>query len=142
MNIRPEQRAIHGYAASFLRGLACRMLLCLATVIAITFATSPAWASSSREKTEDPQYTPLVLAFIPQENPEKLLGDITKVSTYLAAEFGVEIKGFVTQDQAAAVEALRNGDADVSFMGALPYVLAHKEIEAKIIFWFTARRLS
>ena len=36
----------------------------------------------------------------------------------------------MTIDHAAAVEALRNGDADISFMGALPFVLAEKEIGA------------
>ena len=40
------------------------------------------------------------------------------------------VKGFVTIDHAAAVEALRNGDADISFMGALPFALAEAEIGA------------
>lgn len=81
--------------------------------------------------------TPLValdrrlrLAFIPQENPEKLLGDIEVVTAWLADEIGVAVEGFVTIDHAAAVEALRNGDADVSFMGALPFVLAEAQIGA------------
>ncbi len=81
--------------------------------------------------------TPLVaqdralrLAFIPQENPEKLLGDIEAITGWLAGEIGVPVEGFVTIDHAAAVEALRNGDADVSFMGALPFVLAEAEIGA------------
>lgn len=73
----------------------------------------------------------LKLAFIPQENPEKLLGDIKVITTWLSAQTGVDVKGFVTIDHAAAVEALRNGDADISFMGALPFVLAEKEIGAK-----------
>ncbi len=72
----------------------------------------------------------LILAFIPQENPEKLLGDIDEITAYLAEELGVPVQGFVTQDHAAAVEALRNGDADISFMGGLPFVLAEKEIGA------------
>lgn len=76
---------------------------------------------------------PLTLAFIPQENPEKLLGDIDKITAYLEAELGLPVQGFVTQDHAAAVEALRNGDADVSFMGALPYVLAHDQTGAEVI---------
>lgn len=75
----------------------------------------------------------LVLAFIPQENPEKLLGDLKVISAYLAAELGVPVKGFVTFDHAAAVEALRHGDADISFMGALPYVLAHEQIDAQVV---------
>ena len=76
------------------------------------------------------QESPLRLAFIPQENPEKLLGDFKAVTAWLADEIGVPVEGFVTIDHAAAVEALRNGDADISFMGALPFVLAEAEIGA------------
>lgn len=72
----------------------------------------------------------LRLAFIPQENPDKLLGDIEAITSWLSSEIGVPVEGFVTIDHAAAVEALRNGDADISFMGALPFVLAEKEIGA------------
>lgn len=75
----------------------------------------------------------LVLAFIPQENPEKLLGDIKAISPWLTKLVGVPVRGFVTSDHAAAVEALRNGDADVSFMGALPYVLANQEVGATVL---------
>ena len=75
----------------------------------------------------------LVLALIPQENPEKLLVDVKTISTWLSKEIGVKVRGFVTTDHAAAVEALRNGDADVSFMGALPYVLANKMIGAEVV---------
>ena len=69
-------------------------------------------------------------AFIPQENPEKLLGDVGAITGWLSEEIGVPVEGFVTIDHAAAVEALRNGDADISFMGALPFVLAEVEIGA------------
>ena len=75
----------------------------------------------------------LVLAFIPQENPEKLLGDIAVISDYLSQEVGVPVRGFVTSDHAAAVEALRHGDADISFMGALPFVIAEKEVGAEVV---------
>ncbi|WP_370398991.1 phosphate/phosphite/phosphonate ABC transporter substrate-binding protein [Sulfitobacter sp. JB4-11] len=76
------------------------------------------------------QSGPLRLAFIPQENPDKLLGDIEAITAWLSSEIGVLVEGFVTIDHAAAVEALRNGDADISFMGALPFVLAEREIGA------------
>jgi phosphonate transport system substrate-binding protein len=76
---------------------------------------------------------PLRLAFIPQENPEKLLGDIDVITEYLAAEIGVPVEGFVTLDHAAAVEALRAGEADISFAGALPYVLAHDQVGAEVL---------
>lgn len=70
------------------------------------------------------------LAFIPQENPDKLLGDIEAITGWLSEQIGVPVEGFVTIDHAAAVEALRNSDADISFMGALPFVLAEAEIDA------------
>lgn len=76
---------------------------------------------------------PLRLAFIPQENPEKLLGDIEVVTGYLEQELGVPVEGFVTLDHAAAVEALRTGAADVTFAGALPYVLAHEQVGAEVV---------
>lgn len=75
----------------------------------------------------------LTLAFIPQENPEKLLGDVEVITDWLAAEIGVPVKGYVTLDHAAAVEALRSGAADISFSGALPYVLAHDQVGAEVL---------
>lgn len=77
--------------------------------------------------------TPLRLAFIPQENPEKLIGDIDIITEYLEGEIGAEVAGFVTQDHAAAIEALRNAEADISFMGALPYVLANELMGAEVV---------
>jgi phosphonate transport system substrate-binding protein len=75
----------------------------------------------------------LKLAFIPQENPEKLIDDITVIGDYLSGELGVPVEGFVTFDHAAAIEALRTQSADISFMGALPYVLAHDQIGAEVL---------
>ena len=72
----------------------------------------------------------LTLAFIPQENPDKLVGDIEVITSWLSEKMGLPVAGFVTIDHAAAVEALRNGSADISFMGALPFVLAEAEIGA------------
>jgi phosphonate transport system substrate-binding protein len=105
--------------------ISCCFLLFL---FAFYFSSSKADAVSDLEKGK-----PLVLAFIPQENPEKLIGDIKIITEYLEKEMGIPVKGFVTQDHAAAVEALRNGEADISFMGGLPYVLAHELIGANVI---------
>ena len=75
----------------------------------------------------------LTLAFIPQENPEKLIGDIDVITGYLGERIGVPVEGFVTLDHAAAVEALRGGTADISFTGALPYVFAHDAFGAEVL---------
>lgn len=94
-------------------------------LLALSGASLAALAAPARA-----QSAPLRLAFIPQENPEKLLGDIDVITGWLSQEIGVPVEGFVTIDHAAAVEALRNGDADISFMGALPFVLAEAQIGA------------
>ena len=99
--------------------LSRRSLLQMASAVALV--PSVVWAKDSG----------LTLALIPQENPEKLLGDIAAITAWLSKRLGVPVKGFVTVDHAAAVEALRHGDADISFMGALPFVLAEAEIGAE-----------
>jgi len=93
----------------------------------------PTAAAESPQPEFDPNAPPLILVFIPQENPEKLTSDLAVISEYLQGELGFPVKGFVASDHAAAVEALRNGEADVAFVGALPYVLAHHLIGAEII---------
>lgn len=75
----------------------------------------------------------LVLAFVPQENPDKLIGDIREITRYLNDALGQPVRGYVTQDHAAAVEALSNSDADISFMGALPFVMARARNGADVI---------
>jgi phosphonate transport system substrate-binding protein len=103
-----------------------RGTLFLAAVLALWAVQPSAPAAATPQDT-------LTLAFIPQENPEKLLDDISVIRDYLSQEMGMEVDGYVTLDHAAAIEALRNGTADISFMGALPYVLAHHHVGAQVV---------
>ena len=89
-------------------------------VALVAFAIGPATAGDR----------PLVLAFVPQENPEKLLGDVRAIDLYLEAAMGRRVEARVTTDHAAAVESLAAGAADIAFMGALPYVMARERIGA------------
>ena len=73
---------------------------------------------------------PLVLALVPQENPEKLLGDIRAIDSYLETAIGRRVEARLTADHAAAVESLAAEAADIAFMGALPYVMARERIGA------------
>lgn len=92
------------------------------TMLALSRFSSPAAATHK-----------LRIALVPQENPDKLLGDVSRVSAVLSERLGVTVEGIVTFDHAAAVEALRNGDADISFMGALPFVLAEAQMGAEAV---------
>jgi phosphonate transport system substrate-binding protein len=112
-----------------MRHLAILWFIITALIISVAGYDKEAFSLNEEAKKDDP----LVLAFIPQENPEKLIGDIEIIIEYLQKEMGIAVKGYVTQDHAAAVEALRNGEADISFMGGLPYVLAHEIIGAEVI---------
>ena len=76
---------------------------------------------------------PLTVAFVPQENPEKLLGDMRAIGAYLAGATGRRIEPRLTVDHAAAVESLAAGHADIAFMGALPYVMARSRIGARAL---------
>ena len=112
-----------------MRHLTILWFIITALIISVAGYNQEAFSLNEEAKKDDP----LVLAFIPQENPEKLIGDIEIITEYLQKEMGIAVKGYVTQDHAAAVEALRGGEADISFMGGLPYVLAHEIIGAEVI---------
>ena len=86
----------------------------------VAFAIGPAAAADR----------PFVLAFVPQENPEKLIGDVRAIDAYLEVAMGRRVETRVTADHAAAVESLAAGTADIAFMGALPYVMARERIGA------------
>lgn len=67
----------------------------------------------------------LTIVFIAYQNPEQLAEDVEPVVEYLEKELNVTIKHFVATNYASVVEALKNGTADMGFMGPLQYVMAH-----------------
>ncbi len=99
----------------------------LAALMLLPVVAAPGGALAAQRES------PLVLAMVPQENPEKLIGDMRAITTYLSRELGIKVTGYVTQDHAAAVEALASQAADISFMGALPYVIAHSRVGAQVV---------
>ena len=68
----------------------------------------------------------LRVAFIPLENPEKLINNVKPAMNFLEKEMGRKVRYFITLNYSAAVEAMISKKADVSFMSPLPYVLANK----------------
>ena len=68
----------------------------------------------------------LQVAFIPLENPEKLISNVRPAMNFLEKEMGRKVRYFITLNYSAAVEAMISKKADVSFMSPLPYVLANK----------------
>lgn len=74
---------------------------------------------------------PLRIVFIAYQNPDQLAGEIEPVVEYLERQTGMDVKDFVATNYAGVVEALKNGTADVGFMGPLQYIIAHKQAGAK-----------
>ena len=94
-------------------------------------AASFGFESAPRAKADpaegvDTNLPPLRIAFIPTTNPDQMLEDVRPVVAYLEQELGRPVRPYVMIDYSAAVEALRGGHADVSFMSPLPYVMAHQ----------------
>lgn len=76
---------------------------------------------------------PLVFAFQPQENPERLQLNARQLTEYLAGALGQPVKVYIPTDYAAVVEALRAGHAHVAYLSAWPYLLAHRMAGVEII---------
>lgn len=73
----------------------------------------------------------LRIAFIAYQNPEQIVEDVAPVIDYLEQTLDRPVKHFVAISYAGVVEALRNGTADVGFMGPLQYVIAHRHAGAR-----------
>lgn len=91
----------------------------LVKIICLIMMITPL-ASSNEVKEKE-----LTIVFIAYQNPEQLADDVEPVVSYLERELQVPIKFFVATNYAAVVEALKNGTADMGFMGPLQYVMAH-----------------
>lgn len=76
---------------------------------------------------------PFRVVFIAYENPNQLLEDVEPVVEFLERRLDRSVRAFVATDYAGVVEALKNGSADMGFMGALQYVVAHREAGAEVI---------
>ncbi|MEE9238060.1 MAG: phosphate/phosphite/phosphonate ABC transporter substrate-binding protein [Thermodesulfobacteriota bacterium] len=81
---------------------------------------------SQQGQAQDVKPKQLKIVFIAYENPEQLVEDVKPIIAYLEKTLNMDIKHFIATDYAGVVEALRNETADMGFMGALQYVIAHK----------------
>ena len=101
------------------------LLLFLFLAASFGFESAPR-AKADPAQGVDTSLPPLRIAFIPSTNPDQMLDDVRPVVAYFERELGRPVRPYVMIDYSAAVEALRGGHADVSFMSPLPYVMAHQ----------------
>lgn len=88
------------------------------------------WAGTDRLALAENGAEPFRVVFIAYENPDQLMENVQPVVDYLERAMGVPIRHFVATDYSGVVEALRNGSADMGFMGPLQAVIAHRQAGA------------
>lgn len=98
------------------------LLLLLLPLVACSPSTSD---SATTNKT---QTQPLIAGAIPDQDPEKLQRQYTKLAAYLEKELGVPVQYKPVTDYTAAVTAFKVGDLDLVWFGGLTGVQARLQV--------------
>ena len=86
-------------------------------------------ACSSNVAEKKTEIKPLVTGAIPDQNPEKLQRQYSKLNTYLEKELGVSVIYKPVTDYTAAVTAFKVGDLDLVWFGGLTGVQARLQVK-------------
>jgi phosphonate transport system substrate-binding protein len=84
--------------------------------------------TSGSGTTNAKEVKPLVTGAIPDQDPEKLQRQFTKLSSYLHKELGVPVEYKPVTDYTAAVTAFKVGDLDLVWFGGLTGVQARLQV--------------
>lgn len=103
------------------------MVGCIATVATAIAACSPS-TSKTGASNGSTQIKPLITGAIPDQDPEKLQRQYTKLAAYLQKELGVPVEYKPVTDYAAVVTAFKAGDLDLVWFGGLTGVQARLQV--------------
>ncbi|WP_009632949.1 putative selenate ABC transporter substrate-binding protein [Synechocystis sp. PCC 7509] len=101
----------------------------IAPGILLLLSLAFAACSSNVAETEKPEIKPLVTGAIPDQNPEKLQRQYSKLNAYLEKELGVNVIYKPVTDYTAAVTAFKVGDLDLVWFGGLTGVQARLQVQ-------------
>ncbi|MFQ4142235.1 putative selenate ABC transporter substrate-binding protein [Chlorogloeopsis sp. ULAP02] len=87
-----------------------------------------ACSTNSDRTTNTNQVKPLITGAIPDQDPEKLQRQYTKLAAYLQKELGVPVEYKPVTDYTAAVTAFKVGDLDLVWFGGLTGVQARLQV--------------
>jgi phosphonate transport system substrate-binding protein len=87
-----------------------------------------ACSNNPGETANTNQVKPLVTGAIPDQDPEKLQRQYTKLAAYLQKELGVPVEYKPVTDYTAAVTAFKVGDLDLVWFGGLTGVQARLQV--------------
>lgn len=85
-------------------------------------------APNASQSVKTPEIKPLVTGAIPDQNPEKLQRQYSKLAAYLEQELGVKVIYKPVTDYTAAVTAFKVGDLDLVWFGGLTGVQARLQV--------------
>ena len=97
--------------------------------ILLLFSLSFTACSSNVAESVKTEIKPLVTGAIPDQNPEKLQRQYSKLNTYLERELGVSVIYKPVTDYTAAVTAFKVGDLDLVWFGGLTGVQARLQVK-------------
>ncbi|PSB33012.1 putative selenate ABC transporter substrate-binding protein [Chlorogloea sp. CCALA 695] len=97
--------------------------------ILLLFSLSFTACSSNVTEPIKTEIKPLVTGAIPDQNPEKLQRQYSKLNTYLEKELGVSVIYKPVTDYTAAVTAFKVGDLDLVWFGGLTGVQARLQVK-------------
>ena len=97
--------------------------------ILLLFSLSFTACSSNVAESVKTEIKPLVTGAIPDQNPEKLQRQYSKLNTYLEKELGVSVIYKPVTDYTAAVTAYKVGDLDLVWFGGLTGVQARLQVK-------------
>ena len=72
----------------------------------------------------------LIVAYMPNEETTEIVDAKNGFAKQLSQELGIEVVELSVNDYNAAIEAMRTGQADMAFMGALSFCIAYERADA------------
>ena len=134
---RPSAGTAIGTASRFAAMIAVIALITLITLsimVALTILLSGCTSQAPEEsgaEAADPQR--LVFLFQRQKDPEQTRENARHAAAFLTERLGIEVEAVVPGDYAASVQALVSGQADVAYVSALPFLLARRDADARLV---------
>jgi len=106
-----------------------KKVLCTALLLLLLpLAACSSDTSGTSATTGNTQIKPLMTGAIPDQDPQKLQRQYTKLAAYLEKELGVPVEYKPVTDYAAAVTAFKVGDLDLVWFGGLTGVQARLQV--------------
>lgn len=109
--------------------------IALAFMLLTALATPAVLPACSERPSPDAAADPegLVFLFQRQRDPEQTRASADAAAEFLSERLGVPVRAVVPGDYGASVQALVSEQADVAYVSSLPFLLARRDADARIL---------